>query len=274
MDGKPIVLVVTNQPIVRRLIAVTLRSTEFSVAAADVGDEALEQVADVHPDVVLLDVAEAPAHGTETIRRLRKGSQQPIIAMSSRSTPTAVAAMLDAGADDFIARPFDASELAARIRSQIRRRGQRLRTGRRSIASCIVDLGSRRVHREGRSLQLGRSEWTLLGLLLANEGHVVFHDELESAAFGPDHRGEVGLLRATVSRLRRKLGIPAWDEGPIRTVRGLGYAFDPDDRFPRSKPARPAATRTRRRRPRSSARKAEDMKRRLPRLTGASAVGG
>jgi two-component system KDP operon response regulator KdpE len=236
MDRKPVVLVAARPPVVRRLATAALRPAGFVVAESDDDDATLERAADQHPDVVLIEATDPPASTFDLIRRLRRADSIPIMLMSLAATPTRMAAALDAGADDYTARPFDPSELVARIRSLVRRRGGELRTGRRQIAGAIVDLGSRQVWWGGRSVLLTRAEWTVVSLLLTNEGRVMLHDELLIAAFGPVHRGNTAHLSLSIGRLRRKLGLAVWDEGPIRTVRGIGYAFDPDDTLPRFRP--------------------------------------
>jgi two-component system KDP operon response regulator KdpE len=245
MDRKPVVLVAARLPVVRRLAAAALRPAGFIVAESGDDDATLDRASDQHPDVVLIEATEPPASTFDLIRRLRHADSIPIMLMSPAATPTRMAQALDVGADDYTSRPFDPSELVARMRSLVRRRGGQLRTGRRLIAGAILDLGSRRVTRDGGSVSLSRAEWTIVSLLLTNEGRVMFHDELLIAAFGPVHRGNTAQLSLSIGRLRRKLGLATWDEGPIRTVRGIGYAYDPHDTLPRFRPRRSTAERGR-----------------------------
>jgi DNA-binding response OmpR family regulator len=202
------------------------------IVESGVDESVLEKASDIHPDALIVEATEPPASTLELMRSLRQELSAPILLMSALATPTRVAPALDAGADDYIARPFHALELVARVRALVRRRGNRLRAGRRKIGDVVVDLASRRLFRPGDSVRLSRAEWTLLTVLLANEGRVMFCDELITAAYGSDHRGDVARLRITIGRLRRKLGMHAWEEGPIRTVRGSGYAYDPSDPMP------------------------------------------
>jgi two-component system, OmpR family, KDP operon response regulator KdpE len=233
MDRKLVVLVVARQPAVRRLAKAALKPAGFLVAESDDDEALLDLLANLRPDVLILEAPEPPEATYEAVRRLRGWVATPVILMSPLATPTRVAPALDAGADDYIARPFDSAELAARVRSLVRRRGGRLRTGLRRIDQAIVDLETRCISRGGRSIRLARPEWAILSLLLANEGRPIFHDELLTAAFVPDSRDDASTLRLTIGRLRRKLGLRAWDEGQIRTVRGVGYAFDPKHSMPR-----------------------------------------
>jgi DNA-binding response OmpR family regulator len=227
MDERPVVLVAARETVIRRLVAAALRPAGFSIAESDTDHTLLERASDTHPDVLIVEATEPQTATVELLRQLRREISVPILLMSAFATPTRVAPALDAGADDYIARPFNPSELAARVRALVRRRGNRLRAGRRRVGQAIVDLVSRRVSCDGTTSLLGRAEWTLLTVLLANEGRVMFFDELIGAAFGADHLGDLTHLQLSIARLRRKLGLSTWDEGPIRTVRGFGYAYDP-----------------------------------------------
>ena len=232
MDDRLIVLIVARQVAVRHLAKAALTPAGFLVAESD-DETVLERVSELRPDVLLIEAVEPPAAAHEGVRQIRRTVAVPLMLMSPLATPTRVAPALDAGADDYIARPFDPTELVARVRSLVRRRGGRLRSGLRQVDQAVVDLESRRISRGGRSIRLARPEWAVLSLLLANEGRPIFHDELLTAAFGAEGRDDASLLRLTIGRLRRKLGLAAWDEGAIRTVRGIGYAFDPDGSLPR-----------------------------------------
>jgi DNA-binding response OmpR family regulator len=233
MDAKPVVLVAAREAVVRRLATAALRPAGMSVVESGLDASLLDRAADANPDVIIIEAAEPPVATFALIRDLRTELSVPILLMSPLATPTRVAPALDAGADDYLARPFDPSELSARVRALVRRRGDLLRTGTHDIAGSTVDFVARRVTRGGLATKLNRAEWSLLALLVANEGRVLFADELIAAAFGPERRGDLALLQTAIGRLRRKLGLPPWTEGPIRTVRGIGYAYDPADRMPR-----------------------------------------
>jgi DNA-binding response OmpR family regulator len=154
--------------------------------------------------------------------------------MSALATPTRVARILDAGADDYIARPFDPGELVARVRALIRRRGTALHVGTLVVGRAVVDFDRRTVTHGGRRRDLTRPEWAILTSLTQKRGALVLREELLAAAFGQESHDDPALLRVAISRLRRKLGFDPWDEGPIRTVHGLGYAFDPLAQLPRT----------------------------------------
>ncbi|MDF2736093.1 MAG: transcriptional regulator [Chloroflexota bacterium] len=241
MPAKPIVIVAAADRVVRLLVASALRGGGFRVAENHGPRPTEEDLADLRPDVIVLEAEEPPLRAFDSVR-LAASSGIPILLMSPLATPTRVAEGLDAGADDYIARPFDPAELRARVRSLVRRRRGRLRAGRTHIGSVIVDLDARTISRGERSVSLTREEWTLLATLLQSSGRIVFREELLTAAFGEAFRDDMAQLRLSISRLRRKLGLQPWDEGPIRTIHGIGYVYDPDDKFPRTWSGRRRAT--------------------------------
>jgi DNA-binding response OmpR family regulator len=234
VSAEALVLVAARQPIVRRLVSVALKPAGFSVVECDAPIPTAEILADVLPDVIVIETDGASTGTFRAIHSLAARRRVPVLLMSPEATPMRAADSLDAGADDYIARPFDPAELAARIRSLVRRQGDRLHAGRRLVGGAVVDISRREVTVDGRPVNLNRHEWRLLAMLLANEGRIMLREELLTAGFGEESRDDAGQLRVTIGRLRRKLGIPAWDEGPIRTIHGIGYAFDPAGRMPRT----------------------------------------
>jgi DNA-binding response OmpR family regulator len=182
----------------------------------------------------VMEAEEPPGRAFAAIRELATYGEIPILLMSPLATPTRVANGLDAGADDYIARPFDPAELAARVRSLLRRQRGRLHSGRRQIGSNVIDLESRKITRAGRSVLLSREEWMLLATLMQSEGRIIWRDELLTAAFGQASRDDIAQLRLSIGRLRRKLGLGPWDDSPIRTIHGVGYAYDPHGFVPKS----------------------------------------
>ena len=243
MAGKPLVLVVARQRAVRLLVGKALRPAGLRVVAVSRAVPSEDELTDFLPDVIVLEAEEPPERTAEQIRRVKASGTAPVLLMSPRATPTRVATMLDRGADDYIARPFDSAELAARVKSLVRRHGDRLHAGRRRVGKVTVDLDARTmVGDDGRSLSLTRPEWALIARLVDSEGRILMREELLAAAFGDAARDDAALLRITIGRLRRKLGLAPWDEGAIRTIHGVGYAFDPEGRLPLSWSGRRAAS--------------------------------
>lgn len=227
MDRKPVVLIVAGQAVVRRLVGAALKPAGFlTLERSDFGsvDDA---VFEARPDVVVVEDSGDIDQMHGLLHRFTEAESVPVLLMSPQATANRIATALDAGADDYLARPFDPSELAARVAALVRRHGGGIRSGRRQVGAAVVDLARRRVTRNGETVRLARPEWAVLALLLANEGRVMFHSELIAAAFGQSYGHDPVHLRTWIGRLRRKLGLAAWQEGPIRTVRGIGYAFDP-----------------------------------------------
>lgn len=234
MAAQPIVIVAAADRVIRLLVASALRPAGFRVTENPSARLTADDIADARPDVIVMEAEEPPGRAFEMLRELASSGSIPILLMSPLATPTRVAEGLDAGADDYIARPFDPAELRARVRSLVRRRAGRLRGGRIHIGSVVVDLDARTIFNGERATALSREEWTFLTMLLQSEGGVVLREELLTAAFGTEFRDDMAQLRLSISRLRRKLGLEPWDEGPIRTIHGIGYVYDPDDKLPRT----------------------------------------
>ena len=223
---RPVVLVAASRPEVRRLVRAALQPHGFAVTTASDGrlDDAL--LADASPDLVMVDALTAEDAALIATRPRRSRDPVPVMVLGARSTPEAAVHALDAGADDYVGGSFSATELAARVRSLVRRRGPSLASGRYRIGDVIVDLEGRVVESASGQTSLTRTEWRLLLRLLADQGRVLTHDELLISALGWEFRGDLASLREAVGRLRRKLGARPGSEGPIRTVRGLGYRLE------------------------------------------------
>jgi two-component system KDP operon response regulator KdpE len=239
---KPGLLVIEDEPAIARLIALSLGREGFEVHVASNGEDALDLAAEIHPDAVVLDLGLPGSEGLAVLDELREWSDLPVV-VTGRQTTEWITRALDRGADDYLTRPFAPAELAARVRAVLRRR-HRSRGRQHRVGDVIVDLDKRTIARDDGSpgvgaRSIGRGGWGLLEALLDNPGRILYRDELLTTAFGPDYRGDSGFLQEQVRRLRRALGIPAWSEGPIRTIHGVGYAFDVDGEIPAGRPRRP-----------------------------------
>jgi two-component system, OmpR family, KDP operon response regulator KdpE len=251
---KPSLLVVEDEPGFARLLALSLGREGFQVHTVTTGEAAIDVAEEIHPDTLILDLGLPDMDGLAVLRELRERTNLPVVVVSGRATTGAIRRGLDEGADDYVTKPFSPSELAARVRAVLRRRS-RPRHRRYRIAESIVDLDARTIKPvdgngdagdarrspsgEGAGRSIGRGGWRLLETFLGNEGRILYQDELLEAAFGPVFRGDSGYLQEQVRRLRRGLGIPPWSEGPIRTVHGVGYAFDSAGEIPVARPRRP-----------------------------------
>jgi two-component system, OmpR family, KDP operon response regulator KdpE len=233
------VVVADDQPEILRLVRLTLASEGFRVVTAEDGRSALDRVAEVSPDAVVLDVTMPGMEGLEVMRELRESHPVPVVLLTARSSPAEVSQGLDFGADDDVVKPFDPGELAARVRAVIRRAARTRSLPATTIGFLLVDVDRREVCRGAEPIQLSRPEWLLLQQFVGNPGRILGHDELLTAVWGPEYRDDLAYLRVWIGQLRRTLGIAPWDEGPIRTVHGLGYALDTDGRIPRNHSRRP-----------------------------------
>lgn len=223
MAERPVVLVAA-EPVVQRLVQSALGQRGFRVSRTTTPGLGSGLLADLHPDVVVLDSPRALEETCSVLERLADADPVPVIVTDAVRNPVVARSLLDAGAADVLPRPFDPVELAARVRSLLRRRGPRLASGRRPIGRAIVDLDRREVVLDGTITPLARAEWRLLLRLLEARGEVVSQDALLEAAFGREAIGDVTSLQAVIGRLRRKLGASRGEPGPITTVRGFGYA--------------------------------------------------
>lgn len=229
MSNQPLVLVADDEPRITKLVSMALSHEGFRVVTASGGEEALAKAEEVRPDIVLLDIVMPGTDGIEVLRQLRERRQVPVILLTAKGSTTEKARGLDLGADDYVAKPFDLDELAARVRAVLRR-AQGVAPGRGSVRfdDVEIDLERRIVSRGGEIVQLSRTEWLLLQHLASNSGKVVLHTELLTKVWGPEYRDDLQYLRVWVSRVRRKLGAKPGEPGRIKTFQGIGYLLDVD----------------------------------------------
>ncbi|TQF02855.1 response regulator [Kitasatospora acidiphila] len=223
------VLVVDDEPQMVRALELNLKARDYEVDVAADGATALELAAARKPDVVLLDLGLPDMDGVEVIEGLRKWTQIPIIVLSARQASPEKVQALDAGADDYITKPFGMDELLARIRVAVRRT-EPAAGGYDSMivaAGFTVDLAAKKVNRDGRDIRLTPTEWHLLEVLVRNAGTLVGQTQLLQEVWGPAYRKETNYLRVYLAQLRRKL-----EQDPSRprhfiTEAGMGYRFEP-----------------------------------------------
>lgn len=216
------VLVVDDDRAFVGVLAMTLAGADCEVHIAYDGATALRRYADSHPDVVILDLGLPDLSGEEVCRRIRAAGGTPILILSGRKEEKEVAHLLDAGADDYLTKPFAQSELLARVRAALRRAAPGARA-RIVVDGLVVDAARHQVTANGRSVQLTPTEFRLLERLAAREGELVTHEELLAAGWPDGREADPQSLRPHLARLRRKLvhgGAPH-----LRSVRGLGYAL-------------------------------------------------
>lgn len=200
------ILVVDDDPQIRRVLKVTLGGQGFEVDTARHGEEALEKIRESRFDLVLLDFNMPGMSGLEVCRAIRSGSEIAVIMLTVRDSESDTVAALDAGADDYITKPFKPSELAARIRAALRRStaGQSS-TGQLVLGATTIDFDTREVTAEGRRVRLTPKEFDLLRYLAGHANRVLSHRQLLQAVWGPDYGDQVDYLRVVVNQLRKKI---------------------------------------------------------------------
>ncbi|MCL2489378.1 MAG: response regulator transcription factor [Propionibacteriaceae bacterium] len=214
------VLVVDDEPAVRTSLATALTRDGYEVLLAEDGNAALTQLAVSGADAIILDIAMPEPNGLETCRRLRaRGDRTPILMLTARDLIDDRVAGLDAGADDYLVKPFALAELRARLRALLRRTGEQADTV--VFGDIELDLAAARVTRAGRELTLTRTEFQLLDLFMHNPGRVLTHAQVYQAVWGYDFGLSSNNLWVYISYLRAKLGEPR----VLQTVRGLGYVL-------------------------------------------------
>jgi two-component system KDP operon response regulator KdpE len=220
------VLVVDDEPQIRRALSINLRARGYEVDLAETGEAALETAARHHPDVVVLDLGLPGIGGVEVIEGLRGWSQVPIIVLSVRESEPAKVAALDAGADDYVTKPFGMDELLARLRAAIRRASPAEETAVVETPDFTIDLAAKRVTRDGEELRLTPTEWHLVEVLVRNQGKLVAQRQLLQEVWGPQYHDETNYLRVFMAQVRRKLEPEPSHPRYFITEPGMGYRFE------------------------------------------------
>ncbi|MEU6248930.1 response regulator [Glycomyces sp. NPDC047010] len=221
------VLVVDDEPQIARALRINLSAHGYEVTTAADGAQALRAAAAVVPDLVVLDLGLPDMDGAEVIEGLRGWSKAPILVLSGRAASAEKIAALDAGADDYVTKPFDIGELLARVRAATRRSGPGAESPVTAIGPVTVDLAAREVRKDGDEVRLTPTEWQLLEVLLRNPGKLVSQRELLHRVWGPNYDRETNYLRQYMAQLRRKLEADPARPVHLLTEPGMGYRFRP-----------------------------------------------
>jgi two-component system, OmpR family, KDP operon response regulator KdpE len=230
------VLVVDDEPQILRALAINLRARHYEVVTAPTGSDALAAAARHNPDLVVLDLGLPDMDGVEVVRGLRGWSAAPIVILSGRSDSADKVDALDAGADDYVTKPFSIDELLARLRAVSRRVGATEAAPSVTFGEVTVDLADHRVvRRRGGSgasdeVRLTPTEWHLLEVLVRHPGKLLSRRQLLAEAWGPGYETAGGNLRVYMAQLRRKLEADPSRPKHLLTEPGLGYRFEPDGR--------------------------------------------
>jgi two-component system KDP operon response regulator KdpE len=223
------VLVVDDEPQILRALRINLTARGFDVTTASSGAGALRAAAECHPEVVLLDLGLPDMDGFEVLAGLRGWTKVPVIVLSARTDSSEKVDALDAGADDYVTKPFGMDELLARLRAAVRRGANNQAGGEPVVAadSFVVDLVAKKVTRDDKEVHLTPTEWGVLELLVRNQGKLVSQKEILSEVWGPSYKTETHYLRVYLAQLRRKLETDPANPRHLLTEAGMGYRFEP-----------------------------------------------
>ncbi len=230
---KELILLIEDEPQMRRFLRITLQSQGYRLVESETGSDGLLQAASRNPDVVLLDLGLPDIDGLEVTTRLREWTATPVIVISAREQEQDKVKALDAGADDYLTKPFSAGELLARIRVALRH-AMRQRAGRQESVFILldlrVDLSQRQVFLADKEVHLTPIEYKLLMVLIRHAGKVITHRQLLQEVWGPAHVNEVQYLRVYMTQLRHKLEADPARPRFLMNEPGIGYRlkYDPE----------------------------------------------
>ncbi len=222
-DSKQRILVVDDEPPIRRYLRAALSAQGFAIYEAASGQEALNAVIADRPDIIILDLGLPDIDGIEVTRQLREWSQIPIIILSVREAEQDKIAALDAGADDYLTKPFGTGELMARMRVALRRLTSKPDEPILQVGGLHMDISRRIVSVDGDPITLTPTEYEILRLLMQNAGKVITHHHLLRQVWGTAYESEMHILRVNISNLRRKIEPDPARPTYIHTEPGVGY---------------------------------------------------
>jgi two-component system, OmpR family, KDP operon response regulator KdpE len=221
------ILVVDDEPQIRRTLRSTLSFRGYTITEAATGEEALELVPKLKPDLILLDVNLPGMSGVETCREIRRSSDAPIIMLTVRNAERDKVVALDAGADDYVTKPFGIEELLARIRASLRRHPSAEALPPFVSKDLSVDFEKRRVTVGGEEVHLAPKEFEVLRHLIANQGKPISHRRLLQSIWGPEYGEETENLRVVINQLRKKIEKDPSQPKYVLTEPWVGYRFHP-----------------------------------------------
>ncbi len=223
---KPVALIIDDEVQIRRLLRVALEAQQYEVHEAETGQQGLAEVAGRRPAIILLDLGLPDMDGLEVLKRLREWSEAPVLILSVRDDDTGKVTALDAGAEDYVTKPFSTPELLARLRAAQRKTRPEEEVSVFQRGGLIVDLTARIVTRGGREVKLTATEYALLRLFVRHAGRVLTHRHILREVWGPKAEEHRQYLRVYVTHIRQKIEVDSTKPRLIRTEPGIGYRFD------------------------------------------------
>ena len=222
---KPVALIIDDEVQIRRLLRVALESENYQVDEAQTGQQGLVEIANRKPAIILLDLGLPDMEGLEVLKRLREWSEAPVLVLSVRDDEAGKVAALDAGAEDYVTKPFSTPELLARLRAAQRKTRPEEEVSVFKSGDLIVDLTARVVTRAGHEVKLSATEYALLRLFVRHPGRVLTHRHILREIWGPKSEEHRQYLRVYVTHLRQKIERDPTAPVLIRTESGIGYRF-------------------------------------------------
>jgi two-component system KDP operon response regulator KdpE len=232
MNNQPHILVIDDEYQILRALRTILTARQFRVSTAATGEEGLALAAASQPDAIILDLSLPDMDGVTACKRLREWTQTPIVILSVRDSEQDKVLALDAGADDYLTKPFGIDELLARIRVALRHAAAQGQVDKKTVVTAgpiVIDLAQHSVKRDGEEVKLTATEFKLLAYLAANAGRVLTHHTILSHVWDPADSDHVEYLRVFVRQLRKKLEDDAEQPHILLSEPGIGYRFIADD---------------------------------------------
>ena len=226
---KPIAAIIDDEVQIRRLLKVALENENYQVHEAETGQQGLVEIANSKPSIILLDLGLPDMDGLQVLKRLREWSEAPVLVLSVRDDESGKVAALDAGADDYVTKPFSTPELLARLRAAQRKTRPAEEISAFKHGDLVVDLASHVVTRGDKALKLTATEYALLRLFVKNPGRVLTHRYILREIWGPKSEEHRQYLRVYVTHLRQKIEADPAKPRLIKTESGIGYRFNPSD---------------------------------------------
>ena len=226
--AKPTVLVIDDEVQIRRLLRITLEAAAYHIVEADTGKLGLGEAARCQPDAIVLDLGLPDLGGLEVLRQLREWSRVPVLVLTVLGAESDKVAALDAGADDYLTKPFGSAELTARLRAILRRAPGENEPAVIAFGDIEVDLAARNVRRAGAEVRLTAKEYAMLRMLVIHRGKVVTHGQMLRELWGPKSEDNTHYLRVHMTHIRQKLEAEPHKPRHLRTESGIGYRLVED----------------------------------------------